>query len=233
MTMNLSLKKLLKELTLLYVSKKDADYKKINNTLEIFFNKIMRSNNQKDALLIYEEFFPSIVIVDIDLVDSSGIELIKDIRKKNKNIPILIVTNNKETSNLIEAIKLNLIDYLLKPIDTNKLIFSLNKIAKIILNSGELSTFIKKDIKYNYLERSVTYKDKKESLTKTESRLLELLIANKNKIVSIKEIKKVIWSEKEVSESAFKSLLNRLSKKIGKDTISNSFGIGYGIINSK
>ncbi|APW66239.1 hypothetical protein LPB137_10470 [Poseidonibacter parvus] len=229
--MNLSLKKLLKQLTILYVSKKDSNYKKINTTLEIFFDNIIRCNNKEDALFIYKDTFPNIIIVDIDLVDSNGIELIKDIRKKNKNIPILIITNNIETHNLIEAIKLNLIDYLLKPIDVSKLIFSLNKIAKIILNSGEISTFIKKDIKYNYLEKTILHNNKTEVLTKTESRLLELLLTNKNKIVSIKEIKKVIWSDKEVSESAFKSLLNRLSKKIGKDTISNSFGIGYGLIN--
>lgn len=229
--MNLSLKKLLKQLTILYVSKKDSNYQKINTTLEIFFDNIIRCNNKEDALFIYKDTFPNIIIVDIDLVDSNGIELIKDIRKKNKNIPILIITNNIETHNLIEAIKLNLIDYLLKPIDVSKLIFSLNKIAKIILNSGEISTFIKKDIKYNYLEKTILHNNKTEVLTKTESRLLELLLTNKNKIVSIKEIKKVIWSDKEVSESAFKSLLNRLSKKIGKDTISNSFGIGYGLIN--
>ncbi|WP_172802483.1 response regulator transcription factor [Poseidonibacter parvus] len=225
------MKKLLKQLTILYVSKKDSNYKKINTTLEIFFDNIIRCNNKEDALFIYKDTFPNIIIVDIDLVDSNGIELIKDIRKKNKNIPILIITNNIETHNLIEAIKLNLIDYLLKPIDVSKLIFSLNKIAKIILNSGEISTFIKKDIKYNYLEKTILHNNKTEVLTKTESRLLELLLTNKNKIVSIKEIKKVIWSDKEVSESAFKSLLNRLSKKIGKDTISNSFGIGYGLIN--
>lgn len=229
--MNLSFKKLLKQLTVLYVTKKEEDHKKINNILSLFLDKIIYSNNQTSALVIYEEKFPNIVIVDIDLLNSNGIDLIKLIRKKNKNIPILVITKNKEVSNLIEAIKLNLIDYLLKPIDINKLIFSLNQMAKIILNRGDITTMVKNDIRYNYVEKSVLKNDRTEVLTKTESRLLELLLVNKNKIVSIQEIKRVIWSEKEVSESAFKSLLNRLSKKIGKDTISNSFGIGYGIIN--
>ena len=51
----------------------------------------------------------------------------------------------------------------------------------------------------------------------------------KNKYINNEDIKKQIWSQKEISESAFKSLINRLTNKIGKDNISNSFGIGYGI----
>ena len=82
--MNLSLKKLLKELTILYVTNKENDYQKINNILEIFFQKIVYTNNQKDALHIYSEIFPNIILVDINLNDSNGIELIKKIRKKNK-----------------------------------------------------------------------------------------------------------------------------------------------------
>lgn len=230
--MNLSLKKLLKELSILYITNKEEDYKKINTILEIFFNKIIYTNTEEDALIIYDKIFPNIILVDINLTDSNGIELIKKIRQKNKTIPILVITKNKEVNNLIEAIKLNLVDYLLKPIDVNKLIFSLNQIAKIILNSGEVTTIIKENIKYHYVEKVIMNNSRKEVLTKTESRFIELLLTNKNKIVSLEEIKRVIWGNKEVSESALKSLLNRLSKKIGKDTITNSFGIGYGIISN-
>jgi len=230
--MNLSLKKLLKKLTILYVTNKEEDYKKINNVLEIFFQEIIYTNNQENALNIYNKKFPNLLFVDINLNDSNGIEFIKKIRKENKTIPILVITKNKEVSNLIEAIKLDLVDYLLKPIDINKLIFSLNQIAKIILNSGEINTVVKDNIKYNYMEKTIINNTKKEVLTKTEARFIELLLINKDKIVSVDEIKRTIWGNKEVSESALKSLLNRLSKKIEKDTITNSFGIGYGIIST-
>ena len=66
-------------------------------------------------------------------------------------------------------------------------------------------------------------------LTKNESRLIEVFLANKNKYIKNEDIKRIIWSQKEISDSAFKSLINRLSNKIGKDLISNSFGMGYGI----
>ena len=230
--MNLSLKKILKQLDVLFISEFDYSYKKIENILRLFFKEVLHTNSLIYANEIYEKSFPSILIIDINLKESSGLTFIKELRKKNKAMPIIIITENKETDILIEAIKLNLIDYLLKPIDINKLIHALNLSAKNILNSGEIKTIIKKDIIYNYVDKSITIFDKKQSLTKNESRLLELFLVNKNKFVKNEDIIKQIWSDKEVSSSAFKSLINRLSNKIGKDTISNSFGIGYGIVNS-
>ena len=79
--------------------------------------------------------------------------------------------------------------------------------------------------------KKITTLDKVLILTKNEARLLELFLINKNKFLTNDEIIKYIWSENEISSSAFKSLINRLSKKIGKDVISNSFGMGYGIHN--
>ena len=230
--MNLSLKKILKQLDVLFISEVDSSYKKIENILRLFFKEVLHTNSLIYANEIYEKSFPSILIIDINLKDSTGLTFIKELRKKNKSMPVIIITENKETDVLIEAIKLNLIDYLLKPVDINKLIHALNLSAKNILNSGEIKTIIKNDIIYNYVDKSITILDKKQSLTKNESRLLELFLINKNKFVKNEDIIKQIWSDKEVSSSAFKSLINRLSNKIGKDTISNSFGIGYGIVNS-
>ena len=230
--MNLSLKKILKQLDVLFISEVDSSYKKIENILRLFFKEVLHTNSLIYANEIYEKSFPSILIIDINLKESSGLTFIKNLRKKNKSMPIIIITENKEIDILIEAIKLNLIDYLLKPVDINKLIHALNLSAKNILNSGEIKTIIKNDVIYNYVDKSITISDKKQSLTRNESRLLELFLINKNKFVKNEDIIKQIWSDKEVSSSAFKSLINRLSNKIGKDTISNSFGIGYGIVNS-
>ena len=231
--MNLSLKKILKQLDVLFISEVDSSYKKIENILRLFFKEVLNTNSLIYANEIYEKSFPSILIIDINIKESSGLSFIKELRKKNKSMPIIIITENKEVDILIEAIKLNLIDYLLKPIDINKLIHALNLSAKNILNSGEIKTIIKNEIIYNYVEKSITILDKKQSLTKNEARLLELFLINKNKFVKNEDIIKQIWSDKEVSTSAFKSLINRLSNKIGKETISNSFGIGYGILNDK
>ena len=227
--MNLSLKKILKQSDVLFISEIDDSYKKIENILNIFFKKTFHTNSIINANQIYEKNFPNAIVIDINLKESNGLTYIKELRKKNKTLPIIVITNNKEINILIEAIKLNLTDYLLKPFDINKFLNTLNSLAKQILNSGEILVLLKQNIKYDYVEKIVNNEGKDIKLTKNESRLLELLLVNKNNYIKNDEIKKQIWSSKEISDSAFKSLMNRLSNKIGKETIENSFGIGYGI----
>ena len=227
--MNLSLKKILKQSDVLFISEVDDSYKKIKSILDIFFRKTLLTNSLINANQIYEKEFPKIIIIDINLHEANGISFIKELRKKNKNLQIIIITLNKEIDILLEAIKLNLVDYLLKPLDINKLINALNICAKQILNSGEIVTIINQNIKYDYVKKVIINGKVKIDLTKNERRLLELFLENKNDYIKNEDIKKRIWSEKEISDSAFKSLINRLSIKIGKETIRNSFGNGYGI----
>ncbi len=231
--MTLNIKKILKQLDVLFISENDESLKKINSILNIFFRKTIHTNSLENAMKYYTTYSPAVIIIDIDLSDGNGIGFIKEIRKKNKQIPILIITKNKDLENLLEAIKLNLIDYLLKPLDINKFIFNLNLCTKQILNSGDIVTTINKQTKYNYLEKTILYKDKKTSLTKNESKLLELFISNKNRFINKENIRKHVWREKDISESAFKSLVNRLIKKLPEDTINNSFGVGYGIFDKE
>lgn len=227
--MNLLNKELLKQLDVLFLSQKDNSFNKIKDILTIFFKKVIICDSINIAKDKYNNCKPMLLIVDINLNNSNGINFIKEVRKNNKSIPILIITKNQELNNLLEAIKLNLVDYLLKPLDINKLINSLNLSAKLILNSKEIKTTIKNEVEYDYIEKSLIIKNKITKLTKTEAKLFELFLINKNKYINKENIRKQIWSDKEISESALKSLLSRLIKKVGNDTITNSFGIGYGI----
>ena len=227
--MNVSLKKILKQSNLLYLSTNDKLCKKTINVSKLFFKKIIYSDTLEKGLLKFNNLNIHIIISEIDLYQSNGIDFIKEIRKLNKSVPIIVLTENKEISVLLEAIKLSLIDYILKPTDINKLINALNRSAKVILNSGEIVNKVNNELTYNYLEKSLLYKDLPIDLTKNEAVLFELLLSNKNKIVNTQDIKKHIWHNKEISDSAFKTLFSRLTKKIGKNTITNSFGIGYGI----
>lgn len=227
--MSISLNKILKNSNVLYLSSNDKLCKKTINTLKIFFKKIIFRDNINKAIDAFDNLYIHLIITEIDLYESNGINFIKQIRKANKSIPIIVLTENKDIEILLEAIKLNLTDYLIKPVDINKLIQALNNSAKTIYNSGEIVNKIREDLIYNYLEKKLINDNIEIELTKNESLLFELLLLNKNKIVKIEEIKKHIWITKEVSDSAFKTMFSRLSNKIGKDVITNSFGVGYGI----
>lgn len=229
--MNISKKNILKQSNILYLSPSKQICKKSVPILKLFFKKIIYRDTIEKALKEFASGNIHTIVLEIDLYDTTSLKFIKEIRKINNIIPMIIITENKKTEVLLDVIKLNITEYILKPTDINILINALNTSSRIILNSGNIINKIKEGVYYNYLEKTINYNDIENSLTKSESRLFELLIANKNKIIKNEDIRKYIWTNKNVSDSAFKTLFNRLSNKVGKDTITNSFGIGYGIYN--
>ena len=229
--MNYSLKDILKSLKLLFISKKDDITTKELGILNIFFNKIILAHIEEKAFNLFSSQHPDVIITDIELGDLNGIELCKTIRKSNPNIPIIILSKNKSESYLFQAIRLQVIDFVVRPLKIENLIFALNQTAKHIVKHGNITVKLCNGFIYNYKEKHIKKDDLEiEKLTKNEFRLLELLIANKHRTISKEEIVDTLWANEEITESAFKSLFSRLRHKIGKECIKNSFGIGYQLV---
>lgn len=227
--MSSSLKQVLKISNVMYVDNIEDNTSKTLNILKLFFGKVTVCNSYDAAIKSYNSNKINAIITEIELSDNSGFDLIKKIREKDQNLPIVIVSYNKEEKNLFQAIRLNLVDYLVKPINANDLIFTLNNVAKKIFNGGNITVNINNTIAYSFLDKNLQNGDKKISLTKNEIKLIELLISNRDKTVTKEDIEYHIWKDEIVSESAFKSLFLRLRNKIGKDSIVNNFGVGYSI----
>ncbi|MCP4969929.1 MAG: response regulator transcription factor [Arcobacter sp.] len=229
--MDYELKDILKHSKVLFISDKESTTEKELEILNLFFNEIIFSKKEDKSLKIFSTQHPDIIITDIELNEINGIEFCKKIRKTNPKIPIIILSKNKSEQYLFEAIRLQVIDFIVKPIKIENLIFALNQTAKHIVNHGNLVIKINCDIKYDYKEKSVSHINGNfHKLTKNEFRLLELLLANKHRTIKKEEITKYLWANEYITESAFKSLFSRLRNKIGKDNIKNKFGIGYQLI---
>ncbi len=227
--MSASLKQVLKISTVMYVDNSQENNSKTLNILKLFFRKVIICNSYKEAIENYNKFKINAIITEIELSDNSGFNLIKYIREQDYYLPIVIISYNKDEKNLFQAIRLNLVDYLVKPINANDLIFTLNNVAKKIFNDGNITVNITKTISYSFLDKTLQDNKKKIPLTKNEIKLIELLISNKDKTVTKEDIEIHIWENETVSDSAFKSLFLRLRNKIGKHSIVNNFGVGYSI----
>ncbi|MEA1915302.1 MAG: response regulator [Campylobacterota bacterium] len=225
--METSLKNILKVTKVLYIDKQDNVSKPIQNTLNIFFKKVYYANSITQAIDIYNHDHPDLIISEVHLKGESCLPILHNIRQYSQNIPIIITSENKNEEVLFEAIRLQLIDFLVKPVSIDKFIFVLNKVAKYILHHGQVIVYFGDYHRYNYIAKTVKIGKSVISLTKNESRLIELLLANTGKVISKKEIELHIWGEEFITESAFKSLFKRIRDKIGKDTIKNSSGHGY------
>jgi CheY-like chemotaxis protein len=88
---------------------------------------------------IYESFQPDLVIVDINMPDMSGLEVVKHIRiSKNQNTPILVLSGNTNESVIVDGFDLGINDYMKKPVSLNEMAARIERILGICtLTNGE------------------------------------------------------------------------------------------------
>ncbi len=230
--MKTSLKNVLKILTVLYIDEENAIPQSIKQALKMFTKEVFFVNNLTEATNIYNTKHPQIIISEVTFKDENCFDFLNTIREYNHLIPIIITSKNKDEEILLQSIRLQLIDFIEKPIKIEKFIFALNNTAKHILHFGDINIIFANNLKYNYIAKTIKDNKKNIHLTKNEARLLELLLANEGQMITKEDIELYIWGEEYVSESAFKSLFKRLRDKIGKDTIKNISGQGYLLSNN-
>lgn len=230
--MKLQTKDQLKFRDVLYIAKEDLDYLKVDRILNRFFQNIYLCDNENEATTVYLTHKPSVLITDTKLDGFEVLEFIKKIRKIDENISIIFISRDLSTNTLLEVIRLNVIDYIPKPIDVGKVIYAINLCAKRLSQSDDGFIPITQEVHYDHLNGNVIIHGKAIKLTKKEMLFLELLLNNKNRTISMDEIIVHVWEDKSITESAFKSMYNRFSNKIGKNIVTNNFGLGYGIFDT-
>jgi DNA-binding response OmpR family regulator len=225
-----SLTNILKDLRVLYIEDEEATQKHVSEILTMLCRVVLCANNAKEGLEIYHKEKPDIIISDVDMPGINGIELVKIIRDENKKIPIILLTAHTDHKYLMEAIKLHLVDYITKPLDIKKLTLALKEAAKLIVENGEYVIKFISGSFYNPNTQSIQYQNNSYNLTAKENTFLKVLLKNRHRTVEIDELLNEVWNYDEGSESAIKSLVNKLRKKIGKESIINISGVGYRVI---
>ena len=222
--------KIIKNLTILYVEDDNVTREYITKSLHLMCDNVIATDTVEKAKIIYYNQDINILISDISIGQNSGIEFIKEIRKNNKQIPIILLSAHSDKNFLFEAIKLNLIDYLVKPINYETLKNSLKSSVQYLIDNGYLEVEFINGIKYS-LQQKVAFKDKNIiQFTATELKLLTLFLNNKNNILSSDEIIYHVWENDFATTGALKSLINKVRKKIGKESIKNHSKLGYQLV---
>ena len=227
--MNNSNLNLLKNLTLLLVEDDEELRNSIKDTLSLFFKEIITAPDGESALDIYLKNNIDLIITDYVMPTMNGFELCKEIRVTNKKIPLVIMSNYSDKEKLLKSITLELTDYLIKPIEYNQLLETLEKMTEKLERENLFVFNMLEDKKYNFFTKEIS--DEKDNsimkLTKSEIIILELLIKNINKIVSSETIEYSLSPNEPKSEQAIKNLIHRLRTKLAKNSISNIQGVGY------
>ncbi|WP_428026129.1 response regulator transcription factor [Arcobacter sp.] len=226
------IKGILKDLHVLYIEDEENIRKNITKTLKLLIKDVTDISDTTTAFEILQNKQIDLIICDINMPNENGIEFIKRVRQAGLKLPVTLLSASTDKEYLLEATRLKLVDYLVKPIDFHTLQNTLENAAYEILESGKYIIRFEDNIFYNFVEKKI-YKDNEDNeilLTSKELELLDFLILNDHKLISQDEIKENIWEDSDLAtDSALKNLLNKLRKKIGKNSIKNISGFGYKI----
>jgi two-component system, OmpR family, copper resistance phosphate regulon response regulator CusR len=174
-----------------------------------------------------------LIILDINIPYKNGIELCKEIRTINQNIPVLMLTALGTTEDKLSGFDSGADDYLVKPFEFRELLARIRSLLKrisIAESEGNVLAFLDLEVNLNTYE--VTRDGGKIDLTPKEFALLVYLLRNNGKVVSRMEIAENVWEINfDTGTNIIDVYVNFLRKKIDKDfsqkLIHTQTGVGY------
>ncbi|PWG04066.1 response regulator transcription factor [Polaribacter aquimarinus] len=206
----------------------------VKESLESRNFMVLHAKNGEEAFTIFDNEKPDILVLDVMMPIKDGFTLAKEIRIKNKDIPIIFLTAKSQTSDVLEGFNNGGNDYLKKPFSMEELIVRI----KSLLNRIEIKPNLEKiqigNYFFDYTKQTLTFLEYTQQLTHRESQLLYHLFEKKNSILDRSFILNKLWGNDDFFNArSMDVFISKLRKKLKKDTnikIINSRGFGYKLI---
>ncbi len=129
---------ILHDFNILYLEDDEDLLKHTSDVLEDFVNNIFAVKTSKEAMDVLLNKKVDAIISDILLENENGIDFLKHIKSKNINIPTILTTAHTDTNYLLDAIKLKVENYIVKPINIKELLNTLHDILLPIVQKKEI-----------------------------------------------------------------------------------------------
>ncbi|MDD5051574.1 MAG: response regulator [Sulfuricurvum sp.] len=222
-------KLLTKNLHVLYVEDDDVARENGIEYLENYFDHIHAASDAFEGLKLYRVVHPEIIITDIQMPKLNGLEFIKQIRKENKETQIIVITAYSDTIYLLQAIELQLVKYLIKPVQENAFKEALQLCVESIHNKDSNIMELPDNTFFDMYNQTLIHNGEVVILRTKELHMLSLLLRHRNRYVTYNEIEHTLWRESVMTADALKTLIKNLKAKLPPNLISNLSGTGYKI----
>lgn len=188
----------------------------------------LKEAEEKVSLYLYD-----CLLIDVNLPDGSGLDLIEPAKKRNTNSGIIIVSARETLDDRIKGLNLGADDYIVKPFHLSELNARIQSLMRRIKFDGDDHISFN-EILINPDERSVRVAKKPLTLTKKEFDLLLYFVSNKDRIVTKETICEYLWGDYADNAGSLDFVythIKNLRKKIvdsgGEDYIHTVYGVGY------
>ncbi len=192
---------------------------------------VLEASNGKIALDMLAAK-PNLVILDLGLPDIDGLELLRRIRLREDNLPVVVLSSRGDEAGKVEALDLGADDYITKPFGMEELFARMRAALRHQLQvQGERPVFQLGDLSVDLVRRIVKVQDAEVKLSPKEYDLLRLLVQHAGKVLTHKFLLGELWDE--LTDAQYlRVYVRQLRQKIEKDPerpqyILTETGIGY------
>ena len=176
-----------------------------------------------------------LIILDLMLDKERGDKVVKQLRKKKNNIPILVLSSLVQTSTKVDLFTLGADDYMTKPFNFQELMARIRALHRRTLETRSDDGENYGEITFYWKQSKLIRKGKEIRLTNKEGDLLKLLLRNEGKTVRSEDILQKVWQiNKGHHSNILQSMVRRLRKKLdagfGHALIRSVHGVGYCLV---
>lgn len=185
----------------------------------------------EEGLYMAETYPYDAVLLDIMLPRVDGLTILDNLRKKEMDVPVLLITAKGEVEERVKGLNIGADDYIAKPFDFSELLARLK--AVIRRSKGKPSPIIKiSDLIIDTNSRTVKRAEKEIKLSATEYKILEYLAINSGRVVSRTELIDHIYDfefdlDSNVIDVYINYIRNKIDKGSNKQLIQTMRGVGY------
>jgi len=191
--------------------------------------QVIDAANGKAALALLEQK-PDLIILDLGLPDMQGLDLLRMLRERDENVPIVVLSSRGDESAKVQALDIGADDYVTKPFSMNEFLARIRTALRHRLQAqGERPIFRVGDLAVDLVRRIVKIGDEEVKLSPKEYELLRVLVQHAGKVLT----HKFLLRANDLADANYlRVYIRQLRQKIEKQPdrpyyIQTEIGLGY------
>ncbi len=185
-------------------------------------------DNGSEALNLAASEAYDLIVLDLMLPGQNGFDVLDNLKRFDIHVPVMIMSALNSTDRVIEGLDKGAVDYIKKPFDFGEFLARIRAVTRKG-NSRSATKYKLNHLEMDLLSRKVMANHQEIALTKREFSLLELLLANCNRVVTKTEMAEKVWEVNfDMGSNVIEVHLSQLRRKLGEpDVIQTKIGVGY------